>query len=126
MAFNFLQLPESQMSCLYLKNTKNSKTTKIEGLPTGFEGQDNQEKRHTNLMCDSQNKSSKETPPKASRENPKKELRKSPKREKRERHNQALRNHTESSIHTKEVHTRSSLPPDHPSLSQDLTMKLSS
>jgi hypothetical protein len=43
-----------------------------------------------------------------------------------ERHNQALRNHAESSIHTKEVHTRSSLPPDHPSLPQDLTMKLSS
>jgi hypothetical protein len=45
---------------------------------------------------------------------------------KREQHNQALRNHAESSIHTKEVHTRSSLPLDHPSLSQDLTMKLSS
>jgi hypothetical protein len=48
------------------------------------------------------------------------------KKEKRERHIQALRNHAESSIHTKEVHTRSILPPDHPSLSQDLTMKLSS
>jgi hypothetical protein len=45
---------------------------------------------------------------------------------KREQHNQALRNHAESSIHTKEVHTSSSLPPDHPTLSQDLTMKLSS
>jgi hypothetical protein len=45
---------------------------------------------------------------------------------KREQHNPALRNHVESSIHTKEVHTRSSLPPDHPTLSQDLTMKLSS
>jgi hypothetical protein len=45
---------------------------------------------------------------------------------KREEHNQALRNHAESSIHTKEIHTRSSLPPDHPTLSQDLTMKLSS
>jgi hypothetical protein len=44
----------------------------------------------------------------------------------REQHNKALRNHVESSIHTKEVHTRSSLPPDHPTLSQDLTMKLSS
>jgi hypothetical protein len=42
-----------------------------------------------------------------------------------EQHNQALRNHAESSIHTKEVHTRSSLPPDHPTLSEDLTMKLS-
>jgi hypothetical protein len=45
---------------------------------------------------------------------------------KQEQHNQALRNHAESSIHTKEAHTRSSLPPDHPTLSQDLTMKLSS
>jgi hypothetical protein len=45
---------------------------------------------------------------------------------KQEHNNQALRNHIESSTHTKEVHTRSSLPPDHPSLSQDLTMKLSS
>jgi hypothetical protein len=44
---------------------------------------------------------------------------------KREQHNQDLRNHAESFIHTKEVHTRSSLPPDHPTLSQDLTMKLS-
>jgi hypothetical protein len=47
------------------------------------------------------------------------------KKDKRERHTQALRNHTESSIHTKEVCTRSSLPPDHPSISQDLTVKLS-
>jgi hypothetical protein len=43
-----------------------------------------------------------------------------------EQHNKALRNHAESSIHTKKIHTRSSLPPDHPTLSQDLTMKLSS
>jgi hypothetical protein len=48
------------------------------------------------------------------------------KKEEREEHNQALSNHAESSIHTEEVHTRSSLPPDHPSLSQDLTMNLSS
>jgi hypothetical protein len=32
-----------------------------------------------------------------------------------------LRNHDESSIHTMKVHTRSSLSPDHPSLSLDLT-----
>jgi hypothetical protein len=81
MASNSLQLLESQISCLYLKNTKNSKTTKIKGLPTGCEGQDHQEKRHTIPMYDSQNKSLEETPPKASHENPKKELRKSPKRE---------------------------------------------
>jgi hypothetical protein len=43
-----------------------------------------------------------------------------------EQHNKALRNHAESSIQTKEVHTGSSLPPDHPILSQNLTMKLSS
>jgi hypothetical protein len=48
------------------------------------------------------------------------------KKEKGERHNQALRNHTESTIHTMKVHTRCTLQPDHPSLSQDLTMKLSS
>jgi hypothetical protein len=35
-----LQLPETQILCLYLKNTTNTKTTKIEGIPTGFEGQD--------------------------------------------------------------------------------------
>jgi hypothetical protein len=44
----------------------------------------------------------------------------------RGQHNKALRNHAESSIHTKEVHTWPSLPPDHPTLSHDLTMKLSS
>jgi hypothetical protein len=44
----------------------------------------------------------------------------------RERHNKALRNHAESSIQAPKVHTRSSLAPDHPTLSQDLTMKLSS
>jgi hypothetical protein len=44
----------------------------------------------------------------------------------REQHNKALRNHTKSSIHATKVHTRSRLPPDHPTLSQDLTMKVSS
>jgi DNA anti-recombination protein RmuC len=44
----------------------------------------------------------------------------------RKQHNKALRNHAESSIHTKKVHTRYSLPPDHPTLSQDFAMKLSS
>jgi hypothetical protein len=38
----------------------------------------------------------------------------------------ALTNHAESSIHTMKVHTRYSLPPNHPIFSQDLTMKLSS
>jgi hypothetical protein len=39
---------------------------------------------------------------------------------------QTLRSHVESFIDTKEVHTRSILPPDHPTLSQNLTMNLSS
>jgi hypothetical protein len=43
-----------------------------------------------------------------------------------EQHIQTLRNHAESSIHETKVHTRCSLPPDHPTLSIDLTMKLSS
>jgi hypothetical protein len=38
-----------------------------------------------------------------------------------ERQHKNLRNHVESSIDTMKVHTRSSLPPIHPSLSQDLT-----
>jgi hypothetical protein len=44
----------------------------------------------------------------------------------REQHTKALRNHAKSSIQATKVHTRSSLPSDHPTLSQDLTMKLSS
>jgi hypothetical protein len=44
----------------------------------------------------------------------------------REQNIQTLRNHAESSIHATKVHTRSSLPPNHPTLSHDLTMKLSS
>jgi hypothetical protein len=57
---------------------------------------------------------------------PRKPPREGSKNHHQEKHNKALRNHAESSIHTKEVHTRSSLPPDHPTLSQNLTMKLSS
>jgi hypothetical protein len=37
-------------------------------------------------------------------------------------HHTTLRNHVETSIHTMKVHTRSSLPPIHPSLSIDLTL----
>jgi hypothetical protein len=61
--------------------------------------------------------------------NPKKSQERTPKittKNNREQHIQTLRNHAESSIHATKVHTRSSLPPDHPTLSQDLTMKLSS
>jgi hypothetical protein len=64
--------------------------------------------------------------PKTHQENHQERAPKITTKNKRKQHNQALRNHAESSIHTKEVHTRSSLPPNHPTLSQDLTMKLSS
>jgi hypothetical protein len=62
----------------------------------------------------------------ATNENPKRKAPKITKKGKQERYNQALRNHDESSVQTMKVYTRSSLPHDHPSLSQDLTMKLSS
>jgi hypothetical protein len=62
------------------QEVKNSKTTKIDDLPTGFEEQYHQEKMHTSLMCDSKNKSCRETPLKPSHENPMKRLRKSPKK----------------------------------------------
>jgi hypothetical protein len=63
--------------------------------------------------------------PKTHRENHQERAPKITTKNNREQHNKASRNHVESSIHTKEVLTRSSLPPDHPTLSQDLTMKLS-
>jgi hypothetical protein len=63
--------------------------------------------------------------PKTHRENHQERAPKITTKNNREQHDKALRNHAESSIHTKEVHTRSSLSPDHPTLSQNLTMKLS-
>jgi hypothetical protein len=62
---------------------------------------------------------------KSFQENLQEKAQKITKKNEREQHIQDLRNHVESPIDHKEVHTRSSLPPDHPSLSQDLTMKLS-
>jgi hypothetical protein len=62
-------------------------------------------------------------------DNPKKHQERAPKittKNNREQNNKALRNHAESSMHATKVHTRSSMPPDHTNLSQDLTMKLSS
>jgi hypothetical protein len=60
------------------------------------------------------------------RKSPRKGSENHQKKDNREELKQGLRNHAESSIYTMKVHTRSSLPPDHPSLSQYLTMKLSS
>jgi hypothetical protein len=64
--------------------------------------------------------------PKTHRENHQERAPKITTKNNREQHNKSLRNHAESSIHTKEIHTRSSLLPDHPTLSQDLSMNLSS
>jgi hypothetical protein len=64
--------------------------------------------------------------PKTHRENHQERAPKITTKNNREQHNKALRNQAESSIQTKKVHTRSSLPPDHPTLSEILTMKLSS
>jgi hypothetical protein len=52
--------------------------------------------------------------------NPKNHQERAPKittKNNRGKHIQTLRNHAESSIHETKVHTRSSKPPDHPSLS---------
>jgi hypothetical protein len=64
--------------------------------------------------------------PKTSHRNFQEKTPKITKKEKREKHKQALRNHAESSIHTMKGSYKVYLPPNHPSLSQDLTMKLSS
>jgi hypothetical protein len=74
---------------------------------------------------DSHTKSHKETPPKLHHENPKKRLRKSPKRE-NGRDNKSLDEPRRITYTYMKVHTRFSLPPNHHTLSQDLTMKLSS
>jgi hypothetical protein len=90
-------------------------------MPTGIKG-----KRTTKGSCIHPPPNPKEKGLEtATRKSPTKGSKNHKKKEKRERHNQALRNHAESSIHSMKVHTRSSLPLDHPSLSQDLTMKLS-
>jgi hypothetical protein len=64
--------------------------------------------------------------PKSPQENQQERAPKITTKNNREQHIQTLRNHAVSSIHATKVHTRSSLPPDHPTLSQDLTTKLSS
>jgi hypothetical protein len=66
---NALNHGESQISWLNLKNSGSTKNHRIGELSTGLEGQGHQEKRHKVLMCDSHNKSHKETPSKSHHEN---------------------------------------------------------
>jgi hypothetical protein len=54
--------------------------------------------------------------PKTHRENHKERAPKITTKNNRDQLIQTLRNHAESSIHARKVHTRSSLPPDHPTL----------
>jgi hypothetical protein len=104
-------------------NPKTPKTPKSSPLTHGF-GRGIKEPRrvHTNFP----HQIPKSKVPKTHRENHQERAPKITTKNNREQHNKALRNHAESSIRTKKVHTRSSLPPDHPTLSQNLTMKLSS
>jgi hypothetical protein len=55
--------------------------------------------------------------PKTTQRNHKKRAPKITTKNNRGKHIQTLRNHAESSVHETKVHTRSSKPPDHPSLS---------
>jgi hypothetical protein len=83
----------------------------------------------TDLGGESQPKEPQRVPTNFSHQIPKSKSRKHPKKthqerapkittkNNREQHNKALRNHAESSIYATKVHTRSSLPPDHPTLS---------
>jgi hypothetical protein len=110
------------------KNSSNPitpKTPKSSLLTHGFGGE-SQPKEPGRVLTNFSHQIPKSEVPKTPQEN---HLERTPKittKNNREPHNKALRNHAESSIHTKTVHTRSSLPPHHPTLSQDLTMKLSS
>jgi hypothetical protein len=83
------------------------------------------EKNHVGLMHTSPQQILKKTASKTLQEKRQERALKITKTNEREQHIQALMNHDESSIHHKEIHTRSSLPPDHPTLSQDLNTKLS-
>jgi hypothetical protein len=89
-------------------------------------GEESKAKEPQRVLTVSPHQISKSKVPKTQRENHQERAPKITTKNNREQHNKALRNHAKSSIQTKEVHTRSSLPPDHPTLSQDLTMKLSS
>jgi hypothetical protein len=105
-------------------NPRTPKTPKSSPLTHGFgRGIKGKEPRRVHMNFPHQIPKSKV--PKTHRENHQESAAKITTKNNREQHNKALRNHAESSIHTKEVHTRSSLPPDHLTLSQNLTTKLS-
>jgi hypothetical protein len=77
-----------------------TENTQIEAVLEGLLGQYHQANRHKVLIRDIQQESLKEMPPKLSHGNSKKKAPKITKKEKWEEHQQALRNHAKSSIHT--------------------------
>jgi hypothetical protein len=101
-------------------SSSNSKNHQIEVNSKECLVQSHQPKRHKVLLRDTQHESRKKSPSNSA----KKVTRKGSENHhkgKRERQHKALRNHVESSMHTIKVHTMSSLPPDHPSHSLDIT-----
>jgi hypothetical protein len=105
-------------------NPKTPKTPKSSILTHGF-GRGITGKRTTKGSHIFPHQIPKSKVPKTHQENHQERAPKITTKNNRAQHNKALRNHAESSGHTKEIRTRSSLPPDHLTLSQNLTMKLS-
>jgi hypothetical protein len=96
---NPLNQEESEVNAQEHLPMETTEITQIEAILEGLLDQDHQVNRHKDLIRDIQQESLKENGPKIP---PWKFLEKAPKitkKEKREEHNQALRNHAESSIH---------------------------
>jgi hypothetical protein len=103
--------PSRAPPTLELRNHKN-RAPKLADL--GGESKEKEPRSvHTNLP----HQIPKNKVPKTPRENYQERAPKITTKNNREQHNKALRNHTESSILATKVHTRSSLLPDHPTLS---------
>jgi hypothetical protein len=110
------------------KNTSNPrtrKTPKSSSFTHGLGGE-SQPKEQRRVPANFPHQTPKRKVPKTTQRNHQERAPKITTKNNREQHIQTSRNHAESSIHATKVHTRSSLPPNHPTLSQDLTMKLSS
>jgi hypothetical protein len=106
-------------------NPRTLKTPKSSPLTHGF-GRGIKGKRTTKGSHEFSPSNPEEQGPENTQENHQERDKKITTKNNREQHNKALRNHAESSIPITKVHTRSSLLPDHPTISQDVTMKLSS
>jgi hypothetical protein len=102
-----------------LKSTSNPRTPKPQTsspLTHGF-GRGTQPKEPRRVPTNFPHQIPKSKVPKTPRENHQEREPKITNKNNREQHIQTLRNHAESSVHATKIHTRSSLPPDHPTLS---------